>query len=206
MSMPSFLKSDSVGTAVGYFGLAAVSLMVVTDLTLAFALPGKSLFSTTISNLAAGRHSLWQDISLIAVALACVASGLVLFYRLQSLRAKVGAVLLSSVGATILLLAVYNEYGDNDTGGLVIHLELVGFIGIGLAITMCLLADELQRIRNWLKPASYIGAATWLVTGLIFFGVSTSIDGLVERSAAAVMLIWLSLLCYGLIRLDRSSA
>ena len=168
------------GTAL--FGCAAVLLC---DVVMWFLVQGYSPVSQTISELAAGPHSDVQDTGIVLFALGIVALAVGLTLRGEaSGRAwlvRGGFVLLAAV---VSLIALWNEYGDGQPGGLVIHRYLV--IGLYLLVGALLwLGTTIEparesRLARLGKPA----AIAWLLLAPMFYLVPDSVDGAYERFLA----------------------
>ena len=180
---------DRFAASVAILGAAAV---VVANLVAARLHPTTGLFADTISNLAAGRYHWILDAALVLFALGMVMVALAMWdMRLEGWRWRIGAALIGLAGFGIAVIALYNEYGDNDSGGLVIHLEVVIAMSLAFALGAVLLSLGLTRIGGgWSAFSLWCGIA-WFALGLAFFFLaSDQWDGLVERLAAAQMVLW----------------
>ena len=175
-------------------GLALLGAMavVVANFVAAWLHDETGLFADTISNLAAGRYGWVLDAALVLFALGVGAIGVALWrFDLDGWRWRAGAALTVLAAIGIAVIALYNEYGDGDRGGVTIHLEVV--IGMAVAFTLAtwLLAPGLTRVGGrWAAISTLLGLA-WLLVGLAYFFLAPDgWDGLVERIAAGFMVLW----------------
>ena len=182
-------RFERIAAALALLGAVAV---VVANVVGVWLHPTTGFFADTISNLAAGRHAWVLDGALVLFAIGMVAIGIALWRQdLDGWRFRTGAALTMLTGLGIAVIALRNEYGDNDTGGLVIHLEVVVAMALAFAAATWLVAPGLTRVGSrWSTFSALIGMG-WLLLGLAFFFLaSDGWDGLVERLAAGLMVIW----------------
>lgn len=180
---------DRFAAFVAILGAVAV---IVANLVAAWLHPTTGLFADTISNLAAGRYHWILDAALVVFALGMVMVALAMWdMHLEGWRWRIGAALIGLSGFAIAVIALYNEYGDNDTGGLVIHLEVVVAMALAFAAGAILLSLGLTRIGSGWSAFSLWCGIGWLALGLAFFFLASDAwDGLVERLAAGLMVLW----------------
>ena len=172
--------------------LAAVAV-IVANLVAAWLHPSTGLVADTISNLAAGRYHWVLDAALVAFAIGMVMIALALWdFRLNGWDWKLGTAMIGLTGVAVAVIALYNEYGDNDTGGVTIHLEVVIAMGVAFALGSMLLSLGLVQIPGPWSAISLFSGILWLVFGVAFFlWAPDGWDGLVERIAAGLMVLWL---------------
>jgi len=115
---------------------------------------------------------------------------------------SIGSWVMVLVALLIIVIGAYNEYGDNDTGGLVIHFPLVVTMALAFTATALLTAHGFYRYeRRWFW-FNIVCAVLWVGGATIFWFSPTSIDGLIERAVGFVCVAWLFALSKLLI--DRS--
>ena len=180
---------DRFAAVVAILGAIAV---VVANIVGVIMHPTTGFFADTISNLAAGRHAWVLDTALVVFALGMVAVALALWdMRLEGSRWRIGAALIGFTGLAVAVIALYDEYGDNDTGGVTIHLEVVIAMGIAFALGAMILSLGLDRIGRGWSGFSLWSGILWFVFGVVFFLFTPDgWDGLVERIAAGLMVAW----------------
>ena len=182
-------RFERIAAALALLGAAAV---VVANIVGVWLHPTIGFFADTISNLAAGRYAWVLDIALVLFAIGMVAVGVALWRQdLDGWRFRTGAALTVLTGIGIVVIALYDEYGDNDTGGVTIHLEVVIAMALAFAIATWLVAPGLTRIGSRWSAFSMLIGVGWLLLGLAFYFVaSDGWDGFVERIAAGLMVVW----------------
>jgi hypothetical protein len=172
----------------GGAALAGCALALAADLTMWFLLPGYSPVAQTISELGAGPHQAVQDTGITAFSVGTALLGLGLTLRGEGSAAAL------AVRAAIFLLAVviagialHNEYGDGDPGGLEIHRYLLA--ALYLLVPFILFFGHRAapvRHRATKRLCSYV-AIGWLVLAPLFFVVPDGWDGAYERALALVL-------------------
>lgn len=168
------------------FGCAASILI---DMTMWFIVDGYSPVSQTISELAAGPHHWLQDAGIIAfvIGVLALAAGLIL-RGTGDMKAMIvrGAFLL--VAIDIALIALWNEYGDGEPGGIVIHKWLLLGLYV-LVATLLWLTSSVHPVRSdSVGKHGKVIAVVWIVIAPLFFAVPTSVDGLYERFLALFLI------------------
>ena len=164
------------------FGCAAVLLA---DLVMWFLVEGYSPVAQTISELAAGPHHTIQDTGIVLFALGILALAVALTLRGRSgpraWLVRVGFFLLA---ADVVLIALWNEYGDGQPGGLEIHrwlvLGLYVLVGLLLWFGSAVRPAADSRLSRVAKPL----AVAWAVLAPLFYVVPDGVDGLYERGLA----------------------
>ena len=182
-------RLDRGASALALFGALAV---VVANLVAAWLHDETGLFADTISNLAAGRYGWVLDAALVLFALGVGAIGVALWrFDLDGWRWRAGAALTVLAAIGIAVIALYNEYGDGDTGGITIHLEVVVAMGLLFTLGTILLSFGLVRMGTFWSGLNVLTGVLWLVIGLAFFFLTPDAwDGLVERIAAGMLIVW----------------
>ncbi|MCW7542741.1 DUF998 domain-containing protein [Aurantimonas litoralis] len=174
---------------VGMAGWAAVTLANVVGVIVQ---PRDGLIADTISDLAAGRYAIIMDLGLYAFAIGIVAAAIGLG-RLRPGRWSwtVASWLLTLMAVLIVVIGAYGEYGDNDTGGLVIHFPVVVAMAVSFTAAALLTAAGFHRRRRRWFWFNIVCAGLWVVGAAAFWFSPTSIDGLVERGVGLVCVVWL---------------
>lgn len=195
---------------VGAAGLVGCAAAMLTTIAAVLAQEGAGFAANTISALAAGRQAWIQDLGLYAFGAAMIAVTVALgWYREDPKRGwhwRVGLSLLGACGGAILLVGAYGEYGDRDPGGLVIHIYVVFFTLLAFVSGILLTAPALRpHWRHWMAFSVTI-AAILVAAVPVFFFVPTGWDGLFQRAAAMMMVIWLAAVSLLMMRWPRDSA
>lgn len=153
--------------------------------------PGHDWVKDTVSALAAGPHAIIQDFSLYGFAAALLALSLASAH-IHSGETSWSTItlLLALLAGLITVIGARNEYGDGDSGGLVIHIYLVYVMGALFAGLFALMAVEGDRFAFPMQVISWICLALWAVGAPIFFILPTEWDGLWERGLGLITLVW----------------
>ncbi|MGB3627305.1 MAG: DUF998 domain-containing protein [Henriciella sp.] len=175
-----------------YYVIASCLVAVAIDLTMATMMNRQSLLTSTISDLAAGDFDIAQDIGLILVALGIALTGLVVWRTGDDGWPTItSASLLGLAGPLIVLISLYEAYSKSSPAGPLLHYWVVGAIGLAISAAMALLSwtrSEAHWVFRW---GTALAAIMFLAAGAATFGVSNEIIGLVERSAAVALVLWL---------------
>ena len=187
-------RFDRVAAGVAILGAIAV---IVANLVGAWMHPSTGLVADTISNLAAGRYHWVLDAALViyGVGMGMIALALWDFDLGSDVPGgwhwRTGAALIGLVGIAVAVIALWNEYGDGVPGGVTIHLEVVIAMGIAFTLGTVLLSLGLVRLGRGWSAFSLWSGILWLIFGIAFFYfVPDGWDGLVERIAAGIMVVW----------------
>ncbi|MEN3791312.1 DUF998 domain-containing protein [Fulvimarina sp. MAC3] len=187
----------------GVVGICGCVIVVIANFAALAVLPNVGVFEGTISDTAAGRMAWVMDSGLYAFAIGMIAGSIGL-RRLHfgHIGWSVGSWLLMLVAIMIMVIGAYGEYGDNDVGGLVIHLPLVVAMALTFTATALSTAYGFYHYeRRWFW-FNIVCAVLWVGGAAIFWFSPTSIDGFIERGVGFVCVIWLFALSKLLI--DRS--
>ncbi|MEL7162325.1 MAG: DUF998 domain-containing protein, partial [Bacteroidota bacterium] len=101
----------------------------------------------------------------------------------------------------ITLVAVHDKYKDSGTPKDNIHIELVYAIYVILILATGLLYRGLAKISRRLANWNLGLGIAWLALAPFFFMVPDGWDGIYERLIAGILLAWVSVISWGLIRL-----
>jgi len=194
LTAPSARRTRDRATLVcGIAGLAGCMIVIMADLTTAAIYERLGLFADTISAMAAGRGAMIMDTALLILVAGIVAIAFGLWrQRRPGWRWRAAIIALLAVAGIIAAIALFNEYGDGDVDdSWAFHYRLVYALGIAFTAVPLLTAHDLKPIDRRLWLGSYALAAAWFVAGPLMFTVPTGWDGLFERVAAGIMLLWL---------------
>lgn len=193
--IPNDRDYDRISYFAGLLGLFATLIAIIGNLAILFFLGDPGFFKTTISDMAAGPHDWILDYSLYVLCVAILAIAGVL-YRNEEYKWdwKIGCFLLGGVSVLIFFIGYYEQYGDGDPGGVVIHSTLVRALWIAFGAVALLMTRGLGQIRkNWGRLSAGFGIA-WLISAPIFMIIPTSWDGLYERFVGMLILAWIVLI------------
>ncbi|NNU17625.1 DUF998 domain-containing protein [Parvularcula sp. ZS-1/3] len=169
------------------FGCAAT---ILCDMVMWFLVEDYNPVADTISELGAGPYAELQDTGITLFALGIVALGIGLVLRGQpgKLPTAVRAAFFA-LAADVAAIALYNEYGDGDVGGLVLHRWFVA-AAYGLVGFLFLAGPTAaEQMEGKLKRISRILGVLWILTAPIFYLLPTAWDGGFERILAMFIVL-----------------
>lgn len=153
--------------------------------------PNHNFAADTVSDLAAGRYEIIQDVSLYGFASSLFALGLASAHVHNGIsRWSLMTFCLVLLALCVVIIGARNEYGDGDNDGIVIHIYVVYALGILFTAVFALMALEGGWIAGYLSTVSWVCLALWAVAAPIFFIMPTEWDGLWERGLGIIAVIW----------------
>ncbi|MEE4211143.1 MAG: DUF998 domain-containing protein [Parvularcula sp.] len=178
------------------FGCAAV---LICDFIMWSMIEGYSPISQTISELGAGPHHEIQDlgITLFAFGILSLAAGLIL--RSQNGKwAMLVRIAFIALALDVAAIALINEYGDGDTGGLVLHPYFVAIL-YGIVAFLLLFGPASTPDRGKTSARfSRAAGALWIVAAPFFYVVPEDWNGLYERVLGVVLVSSVAIAAYRL--------
>ena len=171
-----------IGLAI--LGLLGCVSLAVGSVVAAVYVPDYDWVADTISDLGAGQHQRIMDWTLYGFAAGIMATALAAAHAHLGRHAwSAGIVSLAIIAALVIVIAARDEYGDGDTGGVVIHIYLVYALGALFLLAAWAMAWAIADRHPHAKRALIVFGALWAVTAMAFLMSPDGIDGLVERVA-----------------------
>ncbi|WP_339678555.1 DUF998 domain-containing protein [uncultured Zhongshania sp.] len=171
----------------GWYVVFACAVSGITVLIADFVVPNHDWISDTISDLGAGKYEFIVDIGIYTLSSAFIATALLAAHiHLGGWRWSLGLVGLALLGLVIFLIGARNEYGDNDSDGVVIHIYLVYALGLMMAAVPALMAKGAKRVGVAYSRILVGISILWIVSAPIFLFLPTKIDGIYERYLALI--------------------
>ncbi len=194
--LPARLPSPTLLTACAWLGIVGCALVVGGNLLGSFLVPDYDFLADTVSDLAAGRYEVIQDVAIYAHAAAAVALAVAAAHlQPDGRRWSLGILFLCLMALLETIIAARNEYGDGDAGGIVIHLWLVLPLGLLYIAAPLAMARGMARWRPEARRTC-IAVAVFLAVGIpAYWFVPTGWDGLAERALGLANLAWMLSLC-----------
>lgn len=183
-------------------GIALIAGNVVGSLVV----PDHDWIADTVSDLAAGRYEIIQDVALYGYAgtLATLALGCAHLHggnwRWSALTAA-----LMLLAVCVIVIGARNEYGDGDNEGIVVHIYIVYALGALFVAAFLLTVKIFNQTDRTLATISRFCAAIWIVGAPIFFVMPTGYDGAWERGLGVVSIIWTTALAGMMLSVARRS-
>ncbi|WP_334061057.1 DUF998 domain-containing protein [Limimaricola cinnabarinus] len=163
----------------GFLGCAS---LILGTLIAQMLVPDYNWMRDTISDLAAGRWEIVMDLALYGFGGGLLATALAASHsHLGRGGWSVGVVSLVLLSVLVAIIGARNEYGDNDAGGVVLHIYFVYLLGMLFLAVPFTMAPGLQKDHGGAAKALILLGVAWAIVAPIFFFVPTGIDGLVER-------------------------
>ncbi len=180
----------------GSLGVAGCLALVAGTMIAPIFVPDYDWISDTISDLAAGEHRRIMDFALYGFAAGLLATALATSHaHLGGIAWSAGVFSLAVLAVLVTIIAARDEYGDGDTGGVVIHTELVYGLGVFfLATALCMARGMGAQHRRAMRALLALGAL-WALMAPAFFLMPTSMDGLFERLLGLVAIGIVCTLC-----------
>ncbi|EPX79895.1 DUF998 domain-containing protein [Litoreibacter arenae] len=160
-----------------------------------FYVPDYNWIADTISDLAAGDSKIIMDYGLFGFAAGLLAASLAASHaHVGNIGWSIGTISLAILALLVTVIGARDEYGDGDTGGVVIHIYLVYGLGVFFLLAPLCMSSGAGRHASWAKAGCYIIAGLWAVTAPVFFFLPTGIDGLYERMLGGISCAFVVLL------------
>ena len=195
---PKTANAPKLMIVLGWYAILGCIAFAASILIADFVVPDHDWIADTISDLGAGKYEFIVDIGLYAFSASLIAIALLSAHvHWGGAGWSFGVVGLALLGLIVFLVGARNEYGDNDSEGVVIHVYLVYALGLLMAVVPGIMARGAGRAgpgyRRILTGISII----WTLSAPPFFFLPTGIDGIYERYlgtiavAMVVTLAWL---------------
>lgn len=175
--------------ALGGAAIASCAFVALCDVLMWFLVDDYNPLAQTISELGAGPYHEIQDAGIVVFAFGVFAllGGLVLRGRGEGARPWIVRGLFAGLAIDIVLIGLWNEYGDGDRGGPVIHQYLVAILYVLVPAIFWLGASVAPTGGEKLARLGRLAALAWLPLAPLFYVVPNEVQGLYERALASVM-------------------
>lgn len=190
------------GAAAIVSALAAVAADVA-----AISLADGSFLATSVSATAIGEHAWFVD---AAIYLTGAAVGAIAFalhhWNLGQGRYRFGIFCLAALALTMFLLAGWDAYNPEQVPDFGFHMMLVyGLSGL-FPLAALSLTRSLSKVHRFWGRFSIVLAVLWLICGPIYAVTPEDFEGLFQRIAFLMMLVWVAGVGVMLIRIAASCA
>lgn len=166
----------------GWYAILGCIIFAVSILIADRVVPDHDWVADTISDLGAGRYEFIVDIGLYAFSASLVSIALLAAHvHLGDWRWSVGVVGFAVLGLIVFLVGARNEYGDNDSEGVVIHSYLVYALGFLMATLPWAMSSGAGREGETYRRVLIGVSIIWTLSAPVFFFLPDGIDGLYER-------------------------
>ncbi len=168
---------------------AGCAIVLACDVLVWYLLEDFDPVSQTISDAGAGRYGWLADFGMVcfAIGLSALTLGLVLRGE-DGTASYVVRIALVLLVLTICAMALYNEYGDGDSGGIIIHPYLVTLWGALVPVILWFAPTIPPRAGKMLVASSRAVAVFWAVSAPFLAIVPDGFEGIYERALALIMI------------------
>ena len=179
---PAVEEEPRLLTVLGYWAVAGCAILALAIAVGDLVVPDHDWVRDTISDLGAGRLAFIVDGGIYAFSSALIALAVLAAHaHMGGGRWSLGIGGLALAGLIVFLIGARDEYGDGDSGGVVIHVYLVYALGALMAAVPLLMARGAARSGRFYSRALVALGALWIVASPVFFLLPTDVDGLYER-------------------------
>lgn len=177
----------------GVAAIVGVIATVVADFAAITLGRPASFLATPISRTAIGENALIVDGAIYLFGFGIAAVALALHrWRLDSGRYAFGVVCLAATVPVIILVAAWNGYEPNNVPDFGFHMILVYVLSALFPLAALALARGLGKVRPFWGVFSVTLAILWMLSGPVYALTPDSLEGLFERVAFLVMLVWVA--------------
>lgn len=179
---PAIEEEPMLMIGLGYFAIVGCVIFVVSILIADFVVPDHDWIADTISDLGAGQYEFIVDIGIYAFSASLISIALLAAHvHMGGWRWSAGILAFALLGLITFLVGARNEYGDNDSEGVVIHIYLVYALGALFLASPLLMAHGAGRANRRYKYTLAALAIVWALSAPVFFMLPDGVDGLYER-------------------------
>ncbi|HUF55043.1 MAG TPA: DUF998 domain-containing protein [Thermohalobaculum sp.] len=185
-------RSGEAMRVAGALALLGCVAVVVANIVGSIVVDRHDWVRDTVSYLAQGRNGWIQDTGLLlfALGIAALAVGLWLL-DLGGLAWKIGALCLLLMACDVVLISLYEQYGERTPEGVVVHSQAVWALGGLFPLALLLLSGGLARVGPGWRRFTLAAAILWIVLAPPFFLMPTGFDGLYERVLVLIVIAWI---------------
>ncbi len=176
---------------VGWIAILGSLALIVGNVAGSMVVPGHDWIADTVSDLAAGRYEIIQDVALYGYAAALVALALgTAHIHDGAFRWTALTFMLVLLALCVTIIGARNEYGDADNEGIVIHIYVVYVMGALFAGCFVLMGVTGGQLSTRFRVISWGAAILWCIGAPVFFFMPTEFDGIWERGLGVISVIW----------------
>ncbi len=199
MDSSRFVTSEALPRArrwfawVGVFAILAAACAVAADIVAISRTPSASFMATSVSATAVGEHAWFVDGAIYVTGLAIAALAFALHYwNLDHGRYRFGIFCLAALALTIFLLAGWDAYDPDQVPDFGFHMMLVYALSALFPLAALALARAFASLhRSWGRFSIALGVL-WLACGPIYAVTPEAFEGLFQRIAFVLLLLWVA--------------
>lgn len=185
-------------------GLAVLGavLLVGSNILGSILLDSHDWVSDTVSDLAAGDLEIIQDVGLYGYAAGLIALAIgAAHIRVPGKSWTMSIFALALLALCVTVIGARNEYGDNDSEGVEIHIYIVYALGALFTLLFFAAARGVGLVGRRFRRFSKGCGIMWAIAAPLFFVLPTSFDGAWERGLGLITVAWVVMAAWVLMRL-----
>lgn len=190
----------------GVTGILGCVIFALAVIVADIVVPDKSALADTISDLGAGRYEYIVDTGIYAFSATLIACAIAAAHaHLGRAGWSIGLLGLAFAGLIVFLVGARNEYGDDDSDGVVIHMYLVYALGLVFAVVPWAMSEGGYRVSKTYGRIFRAVSVCWVIAAPIFLMLPTDIDGIYERGLGLIVFCFVIPLSWLFIQRGRST-
>lgn len=182
VSPPKIDEQPMLLIGLGWYAVLGCFISAASILIADIVVPDHDWIADTISDLGAGQYEFIVDIGIYALSASLIATALLASHsHMGGWEWSLGVLGLGLLGLIVFLIGARNEYGDNDSEGVVIHIYLVYALGFLMVAVPLLMSKGASRTGKSYWWSMNLIATVWTISAPIFFFLPDDTDGIYER-------------------------
>jgi hypothetical protein len=175
----------------GHLAIAGAVAAVAADIIAISLRPSASFLATSVSAVAVGEHAWFVDAAIYLTGAAIAALAFAFHHwNIEHGRYRFGIFCLAALALTMFLLAGWDVYDPERVPDFGFHMMLVYALSALFPLAALTLARALSKVRPFWGFFSIVLAALWLISGPIYAVTPEHLEGLFQRIAFVLMLLW----------------
>ncbi|MEM8787429.1 MAG: DUF998 domain-containing protein [Pseudomonadota bacterium] len=188
----------------GVYAIFGCAIFTLSIMIADFVVPDHDWIADTISDLGAGKYEFIVDVGIYAFSASLIALALLAAHaHMGGLGWSVGIVGLAFLGLIVFLVGARNEYCDNDSEGVVIHIYLVYALGLLFTVVPWLMSGGAGRAGSAYGRMLKTTTIVWALSAPVFFFLPKGVDGIYERYLGLITFVIVTTLAVFFIRRGR---
>ncbi|WP_254695682.1 DUF998 domain-containing protein [Leisingera sp. NJS204] len=201
---PKLENAPTLMIVLGWYAIIGCIVFSAAIIAADFIVPDHDWIADTISDLGAGKYEFIVDIGIYAFSGSLISVALLAAHvHMGGWGWSCGIIGLALLGLIVFLVGARNEYGDNDSDGVVIHIYLVYALGLLMAIIPWLMSQGAARAGRYYGQVLVGISIVWAISAPVFFFLPDEIDGIYERYLGLIAFAFVFVLARLFIRRGR---
>ena len=177
----------------GLVAIISAMAAVAADIAAISLDASRSFYATSVSATAIGEHAWFVDAAIYLTGAAIAALAFAFHHwNIEHGRYRFGIFCLASLVITIFLLAGWDAYDPLEVPDFGFHMMLIYALSALFPLAALTLARALSKVGPFWGYFSITLAVLWLICGPIYAVTPEEFEGLFQRIAFVLMLLWVS--------------